>query len=368
MMRCIFATNLELRWGLAAALNIVDNMQLWSSRVLKPRITAALSEIRRRQESRTPQIDPLSTPVPTNSDDQTGGPNEDPDFVPKSLARQLSSMTISVVAKKFANFDFQSSGKGAIKKGMSKLRRKNASKKQASASKPVPLETHSTKQKDESSLNKLAASGADASPTDVSALPDRSASSHSTNVPNFAKSPAKYSEDAINQAIARFVEKIAKPTTIGLNGNEKSNNASPVIPSLAQEFQETSGFANKEATTPERDGDSSDSEDFEYSYLNDDDLSRLRGFTIPFRSRNYRYCQYGNAREPGTSAESAGLFLDQDFSEFDEEDPDWDSDWTDNTSEPSEDEYGDFSDSMDSLSASSPNLDTEINGGKHEIP
>jgi len=59
-MSCIWSTSLELTWGVVVLQHIVQSMHFWSSRVLKPKIAAAIIQIRRSLD--TTVLLPVSTP------------------------------------------------------------------------------------------------------------------------------------------------------------------------------------------------------------------------------------------------------------------------------------------------------------------
>lgn len=49
-MICIWASSLELTWGVRAAEVILEHMQLWAFRILRPRISECLTLIRNKME------------------------------------------------------------------------------------------------------------------------------------------------------------------------------------------------------------------------------------------------------------------------------------------------------------------------------
>jgi hypothetical protein len=75
-MSCIWSTSLELMWGVVVLRHIVQSMHFWSSRILKPKIAIAVSQMREKLDNavsltmRTPQDHRLllvSTPPATPS-------------------------------------------------------------------------------------------------------------------------------------------------------------------------------------------------------------------------------------------------------------------------------------------------------------
>ena len=107
MMRCIFATTLELGWGVLAAREIVKNMHVWASRVLKPRISAALSQIRTKQATRMLNPDERFT-IGTRADKgRAPGLADDSDFKQPSLLRRVTTTLGSPVKPFTVPMDFK---------------------------------------------------------------------------------------------------------------------------------------------------------------------------------------------------------------------------------------------------------------------
>ncbi|KAL9617418.1 MAG: hypothetical protein Q9160_007775 [Pyrenula sp. 1 TL-2023] len=53
-MSCIWSTSLELTWGAIAIRKVIQNMHIWSSRILKPNIAAAIRHVNEKLEDTMP--------------------------------------------------------------------------------------------------------------------------------------------------------------------------------------------------------------------------------------------------------------------------------------------------------------------------
>lgn len=88
-MVCIWSTSIELTWGVASLRAIIRNMHTWSSRLLKPRLQMAISQVTKNAQ-KSGHIDAQNSPgldVPTPNvkklDIKSGSSRQSPQVIPR---------------------------------------------------------------------------------------------------------------------------------------------------------------------------------------------------------------------------------------------------------------------------------------------